>query len=99
MRGRPAAARRLTSSARTAGSSCVSSFCNPSRGPTSQTTTFIRTPPTSVASQHALLFELQELGVREAEQAAVDVAVVAAFVPRRRPAQLARRARELRHDP
>ena len=35
-RGRPAAARRLTSSARVAGSSASASFWRPSRGPTSQ---------------------------------------------------------------
>ena len=37
--GRPAAASRLTRSARTAGSSTACSFWSPSRGPTSQTVT------------------------------------------------------------
>src|SRR4051812_5522421 len=44
MRGTPAAASRLTSSARTSGSRVVASFCSPSRGPTSQTTFFFRAP-------------------------------------------------------
>src|SRR5262249_37737253 len=98
-------------------------FWRPSRGATSQTTTFTRTPPaaasswkrrrthaqvrtnvlksapTSVASQHTFLFELVEVGVGEAEQADVHVAVVAALFPRRRPAHLARRVGELRDDP
>src|SRR5262249_21229462 len=122
MRGTPAAARRLTRSARTAGSRCVASFWRPSRGATSQTITVIRTSPaaasswqrrrthgqsphvlksapTSVASQHTFLSELVEVGVGEAEQAAVDVAVVASLVPRRGPAPLARRAGALRDAP
>src|SRR5688572_28444071 len=40
MRRRPLAARRLTRSARTAGSRTADSFWSPSRGPTSQMTTF-----------------------------------------------------------
>ena len=82
IRGRPAAASRLTSSARTAGASVLASFWSPSRGPTSQIVT---------RSQHALLRSSAELLVGEPEQAAVDVLVVAAFAPRA-PTSAPRRA-------
>ena len=70
------------------GASVTGWFWSPSLGPTSQIVTLIRPHPPAI----------RRAPVGEAEQAAVDLLVVAPLLPRARPPHLARRVRELGHD-
>ena len=97
MRGTPAAASRFDELGAHAGRERDGLVLEPVARP-DVADRVARAPSSSLIRRHPLAARRAPTSV-EAEQAAVDLLVVAALLPRARPAHLARRVRELRDDP